>query len=161
MVFKLELFCLYLLDSISDLDRLIPKYTKLLNKNHWLVIEAKQNFIALLRMREDVKHNMLIKKLKYCEEINEAIQKFEPYISRFRGISLYETFKTLNQICGEEFESDMISEEQLAVTFMLNFYRNYLLTFFCCRKNCYNARNFWKSPSKICYSSHWRVPNHN
>lgn len=86
-----------------------------MNKNHWLVIEAKQNFIALLRMRDDLKVNMLVKKLNYCNDINEVIRKFEPNISRLRAISLYETFKTLNQICGMEFESNVINEKQLAV----------------------------------------------
>lgn len=100
-------------DSLSDLDRIIPKYSKLLNKNHWLVVEAKQNLIALLRMRENLKHNQLVKKLKYCEEINELLQKIEPCISRLRGISLYETFKTLNELCQVEFESEKITEEEL------------------------------------------------
>ncbi len=64
-------------------------------------------------MRENLKHNMLLKKLKYCEEINELLKQFEPYVSRLSGISLYETFKTLNELCQVEFESDKITEGEL------------------------------------------------
>lgn len=105
----------YFKETVEVLDTLITKYTKLLNKSHWLVVEAKQKFVSLLRDRGNIKPELLMKKLNYCEEIIAIIRVFEPNISRLNGIALYENYKTLHELSQNRFEAGEMLEDDFMV----------------------------------------------
>jgi hypothetical protein len=78
--------------DIKEIERQISNFSTLLNPNHWLIVEAKQNLAALLRsicmLEDNVKQppkKYLQRKLELCEELIPILRVVTPGISRFTG----------------------------------------------------------------------------
>jgi hypothetical protein len=106
--------------DIKEIERQISIFSQLLNPNHWIIVEAKQNLAALLRsicMLEDtVKQppkKYLQRKLDLCEELIPLLRILTPGISRFTGIALYENHVSILQLSQRNYDSGEINTEKL------------------------------------------------
>ncbi|XP_037033809.1 SET domain-containing protein SmydA-8-like isoform X2 [Bradysia coprophila] len=88
--------------SVPMLEQLIAKYSKLLNPNHYLVVDMKQKLTAILRSFCDheptPQPKILQRKIMLCEEILPILRVIQPGISRLTGIALYEYFNSMVEL---------------------------------------------------------------
>lgn len=88
--------------SIQRLEQLIAIYSKLLNPNHYLVVDMKQKLAAILRSICDQERmpqpQLLRRKMEICEDILPIIRVIQPGISRLKAIALYEYFKSMAEL---------------------------------------------------------------
>lgn len=83
-------------DALDACEKLIEQQMRVLNANHYLVVESKQKLAAMLRSvcdHEDVWNGrnreqllrMLAVKLRLCEELLPLLRRLKPGISRLTG----------------------------------------------------------------------------
>lgn len=88
--------------SVFMLEQLIIKFSKLLNPNHYLVVDMKQKLTAILRNICDYEMTpqpkILQRKIMLCEEILPILKVIQPGISRLKGIALYEYFNSMVEL---------------------------------------------------------------
>lgn len=88
--------------SVLMLEQLIIKFSKLLNPNHYLVVDMKQKLTAILRNICDYEMTpqpkILQRKIMLCEEILPILKVIQPGISRLKGIALYEYFNSMVEL---------------------------------------------------------------
>ncbi|CAO1434181.1 unnamed protein product [Diamesa tonsa] len=83
---------------------------KLFNPKHWIVIDAKQRYVSLLRERGNLKLKTLLKKQSYINDVIEIVKIVEPNLSRIYGITMYEKYRTLYELAQLEYETEIIKE---------------------------------------------------
>lgn len=75
--------------DVKPLERFISKYSKILNPNHYLVIEMKQKLAAILRnicdTSKELDSNILERKIELCSEMLPILRTLQPGISRLSG----------------------------------------------------------------------------
>lgn len=108
-------FTFFQIDSIDEMDRFICKYSKLFNPKHWIVIDAKQRYVSLLRERGNLKLKTLLKKESYINDVIGIVKVVEPNLSRIYGITMYEKYRTLYELAQLEYETDIIKETDFNV----------------------------------------------
>jgi hypothetical protein len=82
-------------NDIYEYEQFLTKYRNVLHKNHYLFLSAKHSLCQLYGRSENfLIQNMSIEKLKlkevYCRDLLNVIDKFEPGLSRLRGVIIYE-----------------------------------------------------------------------
>lgn len=99
--------------SVPMLEELIAKYSKLLNPNHYLVVDMKQKLTAILRNICDCEMKpqpkILERKISLCEEILPILRVLQPGISRLKGIALYEYFNSMVELTIYQMNEKVIS----------------------------------------------------
>lgn len=121
-------------NSVPMLEKLIDKYSKILNPNHYLIVDLKQKLIAILRSICDYEPNaqpkILQRKIRLCEEILPILKVIQPGISRLKGIALYEYFNSMVELTIHNMNEKNISIKvgvviqlmtKINETFRLNF----------------------------------------
>ena len=112
------------IDSIEEMDRFISKYSKLFNPKHWIVIDAKQRYVSLLRERGNLKLKTLLKKESYINDVIGIVKVVEPNLSRIYGITMYEKYRTLYELAQLEYETEIIKETDFNVRFFFLYSNN-------------------------------------
>lgn len=92
-------------------------YSKLLNSQHWIIIDAKQRYVSLLRERGNLKLKTLLKKQSYINDVIKIVKIVEPNISRIYGITMYENYRTLYELAQLEYETEIIKETDFNVMY--------------------------------------------
>lgn len=110
-----NLFSIFQIDSIDEIDRFISKFSKLFNPQHWIVIDAKQRYVSLLRERGNLKLKTLLKKESYINDVIGIVKIVEPNLSRIYGITMYEKYRTLFDLAQLEYETEIIKETDFNV----------------------------------------------
>lgn len=99
--------------SVHRLEHLIKNYSKLLNPNHYVVIDLKQKLAAILRNICDQERmpqpKLLGRKIELCEDILPIIRTIQPGISRLKAIALYEYFTSMAELTIHEMNDRKIS----------------------------------------------------
>lgn len=102
--------------SVPMLEQLIEKYSRLLNPNHYLVVDLKQKLTAILRNICDYEltpqPKILQRKIMLCEEILPVLNVIQPGISRLKGIALYEYFNSMVELTIHNMNEKNISIKQ-------------------------------------------------
>lgn len=102
--------------SVPMLEQLIAKYSKLLNPNHYLVVDMKQKLTAILRSFCDhemtLQPKILQRKIMLCEEILPILRVIQPGISRLTGIALYEYFNSMVELTMHNMNEKNISIQE-------------------------------------------------
>lgn len=115
-------------NSVPMLEQLILKYSKLLNPNHYLVVDMKQKLTAILRNICDYEitpqPKILERKIILCEEILPILKAIQPGISRLKGIALYEYFNSMVELTIHNMNEKIISIKEgvvINITFINEF----------------------------------------
>lgn len=102
--------------SVPKLEELIAKYSRLLNPNHYMVVDMKQKLTAILRNICDCEINpqpkILQRKITLCEEILPILRTIQPGISRLKGIALYEYFNSMVDLTIYQMNEKTISIQE-------------------------------------------------
>lgn len=113
--------------SADGLESLIKIYSKLLNPNHFLVIDMKQQLAAMLRNVCDQKMvpqpKLLRRKMELCADILPIIRVIQPGISRLKAIALYEYFRSMAELAIHELNGERVSiNDGIVIRFNLTFF---------------------------------------
>lgn len=99
--------------SVQRLEKLIVKYSELLNPNHYLVIDVKQKLAGVLRsicdQEMNVRPKLLRRKMELCEDIIPILKVIQPGISRLKAIAFYEYFNSMAELTIHEMKEKEIS----------------------------------------------------
>ncbi|XP_013099933.2 SET domain-containing protein SmydA-8 [Stomoxys calcitrans] len=82
-------------DDLRRLEYLLIKLNQLLHKNHFIVVDVKQNIANILRniIRSSLQkpgRQLYERKIRLCQELVMLLHIIQPGISRLKGIGLYE-----------------------------------------------------------------------
>lgn len=106
--------------DLPGLQEWMIEYSKKLSRNHWLVLDAKQILVGLLKREcadEKVASlKLLQRKLELFEEIIGTVRALRPGLSKMLGISLYEYQTSLLQVARKKHEAGLINEEEYQVS---------------------------------------------
>ncbi|XP_043641651.1 SET domain-containing protein SmydA-8 [Drosophila teissieri] len=86
-------------DDIYRLELLLAKLSRLLHRNHFLMLDLKQNIASILRqilqnMATRPNKKVYERKIRLCQEILLVLKVVTPGISRLKAIALYELANT-------------------------------------------------------------------
>lgn len=108
-------------DSVHMLEQLIETHSRLLNPNHYLVIDLKQKLAAVLRNICEggsvLQPALLRRKIELCKDILSVIGNIQPELSRLKGIALYEYFDPMAELTMLELNDRKISINEAIVKF--------------------------------------------
>ncbi|XP_037027904.1 SET domain-containing protein SmydA-8-like [Bradysia coprophila] len=99
--------------TVENLEQAISIQSKLLNPNHYLVIDMKQRLASILRNICDrsmvPQPKMLRRKIELCEDILPIIRILQPGIARLKAIALFEYFNSKAELTIHEMNDQKLS----------------------------------------------------
>ena len=109
--------------DIYHYELLLAKLSRILHRNHYLMIDLKQNIAAILR---SIIHNLAQRpgrkvyerKVRLCQEIMIVLQIVQPGISRLKAIALYELCNSFAELSRLRFNEKELGEGELLVTLL-------------------------------------------
>ncbi|KAL5287691.1 hypothetical protein ACFFRR_008536 [Megaselia abdita] len=104
--------------NLRLLETTLRRYSKVLHKNHHVLVELKQDISAILRnLINDPTFNpnveLLQRKAQLCGEILDVLKIVQPGISVMKGIALYEFALPTSDIGRMNFDSGKITKDEL------------------------------------------------
>lgn len=106
--------------DIYHYELLLAKLSRILHRNHYLMIDLKQNIASILR---SIIHNLAQRpgrkvyerKVRLCQEIMVVLQIVQPGISRLKAIALYELCNSFAELSRLRFNEKELGEQELMV----------------------------------------------
>ncbi|XP_061391829.1 SET domain-containing protein SmydA-8-like [Musca vetustissima] len=105
-------------DDIRHLEYLLTKLPTLLHKNHYIIVDVKQNIASMLRsiIRNSLQRpgrQLYERKIRLCQELVVLLHIIQPGISRLKAIALYEMAIASAELYRLKFGEDEINAEEL------------------------------------------------
>nr|CAD7202770.1 unnamed protein product [Timema douglasi] len=97
----------------KDMEDLLFRLQRSFAPHHSLILELKQNLIAVYRNTNQPNNKILAKKINLCLDIIPILRRLEPGISRLLGISLYELHTATSAIANKQFRNGKTKEPEL------------------------------------------------
>lgn len=122
--------------NIERIEDFIAKYTSVLHRNHYLLIEMKQKLAAVIRHMGTTSYDsrttinngqrnlsplehLLKRKIDLCNEFIPLLDILQPGISRLRAIAMYELFVPLLQLAKLRHQHKILSDAEFLVNFIV------------------------------------------
>ncbi|XP_017077826.1 uncharacterized protein LOC108112478 isoform X2 [Drosophila eugracilis] len=107
-------------DDIYRLELLLAKLSRLLHRNHFLMLDLKQNIASILRqILQNITHRpnrkVYERKIRLCQEILLVLKVVTPGISRLKAIALYELANTQAELARKLYSEQEHSTNDLLV----------------------------------------------
>lgn len=127
--------------NIERMEDFIAKYTRILHRNHYLLIEMKQKLAAVIRHMGTSPYdsrtnlyatinngqrnlspleNLLKRKIDLCNEFIPLLNILQPGISRLRAIAMYELFVPLLQLAKLRHQQKILSDAEFLVNIIIS-----------------------------------------
>ncbi|XP_052839331.1 LOW QUALITY PROTEIN: SET domain-containing protein SmydA-8 [Drosophila gunungcola] len=108
-------------DDIYRLELLLAKLSRLLHRNHYLMLDLKQNIASILRqILQNITHRpnrkVYERKIRLCQEILLVLKVVAPGISRLKAIALYELANTQAELARKQYSEQELSASDLQAT---------------------------------------------
>ncbi|XP_017049346.1 SET domain-containing protein SmydA-8 [Drosophila ficusphila] len=105
-------------EDIYRLELLLAKLSRLLHRNHYLMLDLKQNIASILRqILQNITHRpnrkVYERKIRLCQEILLVLKVVAPGISRLKAIALYELANTQAELARKLFSEQEHSANDL------------------------------------------------
>ncbi|XP_037949613.1 SET domain-containing protein SmydA-8-like [Teleopsis dalmanni] len=105
-------------DDIYRYELLLGKLNRFFHRNHYMMIDIKQNVAAILRsiilnLAHRPGRKVYERKVRLCQEILNVLQIIQPGISRLKAIALYELCNASAELHRMRFNENEISQKEL------------------------------------------------
>ncbi|KAF7272702.1 hypothetical protein GWI33_014534 [Rhynchophorus ferrugineus] len=98
--------------NLYDMESLHNNLALTFHPNHYLMLELKQNMVALYAKLPPTKNN-LTKKIDLCGRLLSVFTKLEPGISRIRALTMYELQSAIVDLSNKEYRNKELSDIEL------------------------------------------------
>lgn len=105
-------------DDLRRLEYLLAKLNTLLHKNHYIMVDLKQNIANILRsiIMQSLQRpgrRLYERKIRLCKELVLLLHTIQPGISRLKGIALYEMATASAELYRLRFGEKELTAEEL------------------------------------------------
>lgn len=105
-------------DDLRRYEILLAKLSTILHRNHYLVVDIKQNIASILRdiivsSAERPGRRVYERKVRLCQELVMVLHALQPGISRLKAIALHELSKTSVEFYRQQYNEQEIDEQEL------------------------------------------------
>lgn len=105
-------------DDLRRFEILLAKLSTLLHKNHYVMVDIKQNIANMLRsiIMNSVQRpgrRLYERKVRLCQELVMVLHTLQPGISRLKAIAMYELANASAELYRLRFGEKELTEEQL------------------------------------------------
>ncbi|XP_055536040.1 SET domain-containing protein SmydA-8 [Wyeomyia smithii] len=105
-------------NSVDLYEKFINKYKTVLHENHYLFLSAKHSLCQLYgKISGFLMHEMNLQQIEQketlCRDLLAVVDKYEPGLSRLRGVIMYELHAPIMVIAKHQFETRQINASQL------------------------------------------------
>lgn len=105
-------------DDLRSLEYLLIKLNSLMHKNHYIIIDVKQNIANILRsiIRSSLQRPgrlLYERKVRLCQELVMLLHTIQPGLSRLKGIAMYEMATASAELYRLRFGEDELSAMEL------------------------------------------------
>ncbi|XP_065369562.1 SET domain-containing protein SmydA-8-like [Calliphora vicina] len=105
-------------DDLRRFEILLAKLSTILHKNHYIMVDIKQNIANILRTvimnsLQRPGRRVYERKVRLCQELVMVLQIIQPGISRLKAIALYELANASAELYRLRFGEKELTEEEL------------------------------------------------